>query len=664
MGIEGIPHTSGDAVVDGGYQDNTCGSITVMQGTDLDLAITTAAAASHAVRAWLDMDNSGSFTANELLLSGTGPVVSSSTLIGAGVVLNTPLRLRAIAAYDLVTPDPIACGDVQYGQAEDYSITVVPNTEPPIASFNAAPLFSCDGSVQFTDLSLNTPTAWAWDFGDTGTSDVQNPQHTYAASGTYTITLTVLNANGQDDTVAVDLITIDLGAQLVAASCTPNTSAYCCGYGILGFQFAGINSNSADGSEGYQDRSCGNTAQVQEGDLYPFTITTADATPHDARIWIDMNNDGAFATNELVATVLDASSPSGIAIIPMGTVFDTPLRMRVQCDVIGQSNDPCDEPLFGQVEDFAVMVAQNTDPPQASFSVDPSVTCDGFVQFTDQSSPLPTAWLWNFGDSNTSNEQNPQHAYINPGTYTVSLTATNAFGSDNTVLSGAVTYVPGWQCDTLQINGNNDLFSNECLGVLSDDGGPEGNYLGGVSGTFTIAPTNAQFVTLDFSVFSWGNNANRWLAIYDGPGVFSPLINNYTGNGLGQLPNGGVITSTGPSITLRQEQQGGMGMPPNSAGFLLTWNCSLTGVPEVQGDPILAIRPQPADDLFMVDLDPAASTAHTLVLRNALGQIMETRRIGSGIATVTFDASALPPGIHLLQVIADEDQWTRTLIIR
>ncbi|MBK6831453.1 MAG: PKD domain-containing protein [Flavobacteriales bacterium] len=74
VSIEGIAHVSGDAVADGGYMDNTCGSITVLQGTDLDLSITTAAAASHAVRAWLDLDNSGIFTANELLLSASGPV--------------------------------------------------------------------------------------------------------------------------------------------------------------------------------------------------------------------------------------------------------------------------------------------------------------------------------------------------------------------------------------------------------------------------------------------------------------------------------------------------------------------------------------------------------------------------------------------------------------
>lgn len=86
-------------------------------------------------------------------------------------------------------------------------------------------------------------------------------------------------------------------------------------------------------------------------------------------------------------------------------------------------------------------------------------------------------------------------------------------------------------------------------------------------------------MTIDFSLFAWGGgNGNRSLAIYDGPDVTSTLIGNFFGNGLGQLPNNGVITSTGASITLRQEQQG-PGGPPRRL-FLLTWNCSLTGIHE------------------------------------------------------------------------------------
>lgn len=53
---------------------------------------------------------------------------------------------------------------------------------------------SCSTTMQFTDVStssLGSVQSWAWTFGDGGTSNLQNPTHTYAAAGTYNVTLTV-----------------------------------------------------------------------------------------------------------------------------------------------------------------------------------------------------------------------------------------------------------------------------------------------------------------------------------------------------------------------------------------------------------------------------------------------------------------------------------------
>ena len=54
------------------------------------------------------------------------------------------------------------------------------------------------------------------------------------------------------------------------------------------------------------------------------------------------------------------------------------------------------------------------------------------VSFTDQSTNTPTSWLWDFGDGNTTNatQRDPVHTYLISGKYTVTLTATNAGGSD------------------------------------------------------------------------------------------------------------------------------------------------------------------------------------------------------------------------------------------
>jgi PKD repeat protein len=62
--------------------------------------------------------------------------------------------------------------------------------------------------VQFTDKSTNTPTSWAWSFGDGGTSTAKNPSHTYTKEGTYTVKLTVSNKCGSDTEIKDNYITV------------------------------------------------------------------------------------------------------------------------------------------------------------------------------------------------------------------------------------------------------------------------------------------------------------------------------------------------------------------------------------------------------------------------------------------------------------------------
>jgi PKD repeat protein len=83
-------------------------------------------------------------------------------------------------------------------------------------------------------------------------------------------------------------------------------------------------------------------------------------------------------------------------------------------------------------DDFEILYNLNTPPvvPVASFSTSANAICTGeTVAFTDASSNNPTAWAWDFGDGSNASVENPTHAYVNAGTYIISLTASNAAGS-------------------------------------------------------------------------------------------------------------------------------------------------------------------------------------------------------------------------------------------
>jgi PKD repeat protein len=94
--------------------------------------------------------------------------------------------------------------------------------------------------------------------------------------------------------------------------------------------------------------------------------------------------------------------------------------------------------------------------PVAAFTVNSG--SNPTFSFTDGSSDA-TAWSWNFGDgSPVSTSQNPSHTYA-PGTYTVTLIATNACGSDT--ITDTITALVGVENGLL---GQVNVFPNPSQG--------------------------------------------------------------------------------------------------------------------------------------------------------------------------------------------------------
>ena len=94
----------------------------------------------------------------------------------------------------------------------------------------------------------------------------------------------------------------------------------------------------------------------------------------------------------------------------------------------------------------------NPVPPTAQFSASPtSGQYNLTVRFTDLSTNSPSSWQWDFGDgSPNSTDQNPVHTYTAAGTYTVTLTVSNAYGSSTLRKTGSITvtepppFLSGW----------------------------------------------------------------------------------------------------------------------------------------------------------------------------------------------------------------------------
>jgi len=248
---------------------------------------------------------------------------------------------------------------------------IVTEAPPPIADFVGIPESgTVPLNVQFNSTSDGIITSYSWDFGDgtNGTGTWLN--HTYNTPGLYNVTLTVNSAYGSNSTTKTNYINVTQPLPPIPDfEGTPLD-----GYAPLDVIFTDLSTGMVtsrwwdfgDGITIWENE----TAQVSHS--YPL--------PGTYNISLTVGNIGGQATATKTAYI--QVSPSGI-------------------------------------------------PPDARFTMTPQLGYAPMkVRFTDRSGGTPLKWQWNFGDGNSSYEQNPSHIYNAAGRFVVTLTVFNSGGSD------------------------------------------------------------------------------------------------------------------------------------------------------------------------------------------------------------------------------------------
>ncbi|HAA01119.1 MAG TPA: PKD domain-containing protein [Flavobacteriales bacterium] len=324
-------------------------------------------------------------------------------------------------------------------------ITVTTCTSPPTAAFSASLTTICSGdAVNFTDLSTGSPTSWSWTFtgGTPATSTVQNPSVTYATPGTYTVTLTVTNANGSDTETITNMITVNNCSTPPTAAFSANTTAICIGQQVT-----------------FTDQSTG--------------------TPTG---WSWSFPGGTPATSTLQNPVITYSTP--------GT-YDVTLTVTNS----GGSNSTTTTNLI---------VVSNCTVPVASFTPSATNLCAGACVTFNNTSTDATLYNWTFpgGTPSSSTLQNPGTICFNtPGSYQVVLTVSDGITSSSTTSTITVNPNPTVfaNADTTIDIGNSAILTAVATGLGTYIWTPSTGLSSPGSATTTAAPLTTTTYTVTFT---------------------------------------------------------------------------------------------------------------------------------------------------------------------
>ncbi|MBN2682725.1 MAG: PKD domain-containing protein [Bacteroidales bacterium] len=332
---------------------------------------------------------------------------------------------------------------------------------PPVVNFYGSPQITfVNEPVDFEDYSLNDPTSWAWTFesGTPATSTAENPTGvTWAAPGFYDISLTATNANGSGNRLEQDYI------EVRERTCEYITDAYTMGFetdeDFLEWTIVDVDEDESTWDY-YQNATYANTGTGVAICLYNATNPSDDwlftkCLTLDAGIQYRISfyyrvMSATYGPQNLEVYIGSAQDPATMSTL---IVNHNAINNEAYAQSITTFTVPSSGNYYIGFHDYSIAdrygialddinIERYANPPIADFTSNYTYVCAGqTVSFADASLNAPTSWTWTFsgGTPASSSTQNPTVTYNTPGTYNVSLVATNGEGSDTESKIGYIT---------------------------------------------------------------------------------------------------------------------------------------------------------------------------------------------------------------------------------
>jgi PKD repeat protein len=497
-----------------------------------------------------------------------------------------------------------------------------------------------DLTVQFEDYSFPTPETWFWEFGDGTTSNEPNPIYTYAEAGSYEVCLTITNEEFEcEDTRCFEIFVDSSGfAECQAIFWYYQSSDLTVEF--LNFSFPSAAEWSWDFGDGNTSAELNPIHQYAEAGAYPVTLSMfVPETGCESTVTYDILV--YDYSNECQAAFFYYPSPDN----PLETFFYDLSLYQGDVEYLWEFGDGGtsteQNPIYTYDEEGEYEVCLTISSPDTScFSTFCEIVyiggfpsdCEnqftvlqlGDLDFQFDGEILNGAsgeYLWDFGDGTIGDGQSITHTYAEEGTYFVCLTTIAGGNTPDTCI-----YI-------------------SCQVVVTGNGGQP------MQASFNMQQDSANPMMMHFYDVSNGNPAG-WLWDFGDGHVSSEQhpVHEFTDGGVYDV----CLTIFGQGMTDSYCQQIEMSATFVSVGE----SFELLEVGEA--------FPNPADDIFYVDLKLSETSNVNLTLINHIGQSVyqQQENVPAGGKRLEFSVNDYPAGIYNLLIQTGEKRLVRKVVIR
>ncbi len=354
-----------------------------------------------------------------------------------------------------------------------------PTPEAPVASFQYEVSDDSFLMVTFSNFSQNADS-YSWNFGDGQTSTEENPTHTYAEAGSYTVVLTASNSEGATANFSQTIEITDPAAALRILVGDSSKEWHLIREGAVMGVGPAVGDISWWSLENTGTRPCvfsqtwtfneDGTMTFDDGGAYwgddyvfgdPQVGTCFEATSDNM-----VNKDGVDVSAWLSGTHSFDFDPSAgtLTVNGLGAYLGL-IKVTPQGDVRVPQQSITYDVDFSEEDLYDLMVVSVTgdgfywqfnyvsyhdwanEPEVVSFMVDFTFTIDDYTVTFENQSKDATSYSWDFGDGSTSTEENPTHIYTAEGAYDVTLTGTGNTGTKEVTKSVSISLNPSEVAD-------------------------------------------------------------------------------------------------------------------------------------------------------------------------------------------------------------------------